>query len=119
MDQIEQKKQELIKGFKHSSTTLNDHKKYALMRCQGGIQFFSNSDLIMVCDNESEIIDYLEQLKKFSETKDADVIMKHSSRPELNDFYDSSESGKKLEDFAQITLDAVGEFFIMPFYSFE
>jgi len=119
MNELEQRKQELIKGFKHSSTTLDDFKKYALMRCQGGIQFFSNSDLIMVCDKETEIIDYLEQLKKFSETKDADVIMKHKSRPELNDFYDSSESGKKLEDFMNITLDTEGQFFIMPFYSFD
>ena len=91
MENLGQKKEELIKGFKASSTTLDDFKKYALLRCQGGIQFFANSDLIMVCDKESEIIDYLEQLKKFGEK-----IVSDEMREDLMKVLFKLEEGKEI-----------------------
>lgn len=116
MNDLEKKKQDLLKKYQSPSTSLNDYKKFALMRCEGGIEFFGNSELIVVTDTEEEVLQELKWRKDFSETGDMDVAMKGNSK--LHDFYDSSESNRSFKEIAKTPLEAKGQFFILPFWEF-
>jgi hypothetical protein len=117
MNELDKKREELLKKYSGGKFNLDNLKSYAVFRRPIGSIFLHEMEMVVTTDSHEESLEEIRWRAECSSTGNKDIAMKNDER--FKTFYDDSQTGKKAEDYNSETLDYSGEYFILPIYRIE
>jgi hypothetical protein len=114
---IAKKREELLKKYSAGKFDLDKYKHYSVFRRPIDSIRFDEMELIATCDSELEAIEEIRWRCECTATGFKDTAVKKDKR--FDTFHDDSETGKKMEDYMQESMDYSGQYLIIPVFNIQ